>query len=216
MPTITPEAAITIHTYLAPLLPIVDAFNHRHKNQHRSSHWWSHFSIFRRSLRSLVISLTLSSRRSHNGDSSFVFARWLTQRIIPRVYIPFTQLAADNQHAPLGLLLFTLLARVGSVLSQHVPADDDVPTASAVAVPKPKRDQATTNISAETDRGIVISRGDLPPPVNVTQPTSAPAHSGKQKRTKTAPPSLPTKPRNKSKSKKSQKGDDFSSLFGSL
>lgn len=66
---------------ISPLLPILEAFNHRNKNQHRASHWWSHFSILRRSLRSLLAS-------GQNASASR--ASWLRDRIIPGAYMQVT------------------------------------------------------------------------------------------------------------------------------
>jgi ribonuclease MRP protein subunit RMP1 len=41
-------------TSLAYVLPVLDAFNHRHKNQHSATHWWSSFSLLRRRSRELA------------------------------------------------------------------------------------------------------------------------------------------------------------------
>lgn len=38
---------------LVPLLHILDAFNHRNKNQHRVARWWTQFSLLRRSTKRL-------------------------------------------------------------------------------------------------------------------------------------------------------------------
>lgn len=80
----TITASATIRDHLSPLLPLLDAFNHRNKNQHHASHWWSHFSILRRSLRALVFSST-SRETSSSGLLSRV--RWLRDRITPGAYM---------------------------------------------------------------------------------------------------------------------------------
>lgn len=57
-PAIAPTATdVGLITKLASLLPILDAFNHRHRNQHSASHWWSAFGQLRRGARSLAADL---------------------------------------------------------------------------------------------------------------------------------------------------------------
>ncbi|KFH43131.1 Ribonuclease MRP protein subunit-like protein [Hapsidospora chrysogenum ATCC 11550] len=180
---------------LSPLLPILEAFNHRNKNQHRASHWWSHFSILRRSLRSLLAS-------GQNASASR--ASWLRDRIIPRAYM---------QHAPLGLLLLTILARVRSVLSEHLPPPP--PERSARRDPTPLASTAASppHSSIVADRGVVVSRSDtaLAAPAADKKPLSNP-------RAVAGSPPGPDKPKKKKKSnsKRSNKTDELSSLFGSL
>lgn len=146
---------------------------------------------------------------------------WADYFVLPR---PFTQLVADNQHAPLGLLLIAILARVSSVLTQHLPVDNTNPTTSTTtptpvaAAVEPKR-KSTADIPGqiEPDRGVAISREDLKssrkksPSFSEQRPAAA-LHPSPPMQTK----ALEEKPKKKKKSKKSQKGDDFSSLFGSL
>lgn len=48
---------VGLTTKLASLLPILDAFNYRHRNQHSASHWWSAFKQFRHGARSLAADL---------------------------------------------------------------------------------------------------------------------------------------------------------------
>ncbi|CAI4211730.1 unnamed protein product [Parascedosporium putredinis] len=71
---------------LTPISVLLDAFNHRNKNQHRRSHWWRQFNLLRRALRRLIVAPALKDPR-------------------PSLTTAFTQLAADNQYAPLGLVL---------------------------------------------------------------------------------------------------------------
>ncbi|PNP54723.1 hypothetical protein THARTR1_04928 [Trichoderma harzianum] len=69
---------------LSPILPILNAFNHRHHNQHRLAHWWPVFRIFRRSIRALLDDL--SSRR-RDVSSPPPRAIWLNKHFIPRAYM---------------------------------------------------------------------------------------------------------------------------------
>lgn len=52
--TMDHAVAATSTAKLAALLPILDAFNHRHRNQHSASPWWSSFRLFRRGARALT------------------------------------------------------------------------------------------------------------------------------------------------------------------
>ncbi|EGX91630.1 hypothetical protein CCM_05788 [Cordyceps militaris CM01] len=67
-------ADVALATKLAALLPILDAFHYRHRNQHAASHWWSAFQLFRRGTRSLAADLRrhqmLSRSQAENGKKS--------------------------------------------------------------------------------------------------------------------------------------------------
>lgn len=65
---------VALTTKLAALLPILDAFNHRHRNQHAASHWWSAFRLLHRGSRALAADLrrhqALSQLQSDGGKKS--------------------------------------------------------------------------------------------------------------------------------------------------
>lgn len=199
-------------TSLSPILPILNAFNHRHHNQHRLAHWWPVFRIFRRTVRSLLEDLT-SPRRRQDAASPPPRAIWLNRHFIPRAYIAFSQLAADNQHAPLGLLLLAILARTHTALTQLL----DQP----ITIPPPS---ATTRANeVNQDKGVAIARQKQPPPTErlKTQATAQPSPD-EQGDTLDRDAIKPSKPKSKEvlskekKKKKKAKGDALSSLFGSL
>ena len=81
-PSKASSPAITIpapaRSSIAGLIPILDAFNHRNKNQHRLSHWWSHFNILRRSLRPF-----------QDGSATITLAHaiWMRDHVVPRSYL---------------------------------------------------------------------------------------------------------------------------------
>ncbi|KAF4506402.1 hypothetical protein G6O67_006492 [Ophiocordyceps sinensis] len=178
---------------LAVLLPILHAFNHRHRNQHRASHWWASFGLLRRALRRLADCLLLhaeatppASAAALGRHSVAARARWLKSHVVPSAYVAFSQLAADNQHAPLGLLLLAILART------HAPT-------------KPLQSPSAAEPSG-ADHGVVVSRGEL------LQPVSRPLQD--------APKSVKEQARS-SRSKAEKRGknrdrDALSSLFNSL
>lgn len=228
-------------TSLDPLLPILNAFNHRHHNQHRLAHWWPVFRILRRTVRALIDDLarpsSLSSRREPTSSPPPPRATWLHKHFVPRAYVyalltlcfytsselilnrAFTQLAADNQHAPLGLLLLAVLARIHAVLSQLLVDDtpSSIPTTKAVSSNNNKND------AVSQDKGVAVARNQLPPAKNTppsrvedaaAQPSSS-QQGSKVDRESTKP--IKTKSKDtKEKKKKKGKGDALSSLFGSL
>lgn len=199
-----------------PLLPILNAFNHRHHNQHRLAHWWPVFRSLRRTIRNLIDDLSsptsLSSRPAPRREAIPPRAIWLNKHFIPRAYVAFSQLAADNQHAPLGLLLLAILARIHTALS---PLSVDIP--STKSQPKTNRSNDLTN----QDKGVAIARQELPLTKGIPSVTSTEGiiSSGQQQqgskigREANKPSSSISKEKKK---KKKGKGDALSSLFGSL
>ncbi|CAM1510327.1 Fc.00g006620.m01.CDS01 [Cosmosporella sp. VM-42] len=220
------------HASLAPLLAILSAFAHRNHNQHKASHWWSAFNLLRRTLPKFdaaLISGHDASIRDH--------ARWMSSHVVPRAYVAFTQLAADNQHAPLGLMLVAVLARVHTLLSDLMPSELAFKPAAAIAEPASLGDEPSLSV----DRGVAISRHELvsaeetrapdapgesdnPQPNKVESwgmPKEGNVREGKMKEGKVKERKAkgrranqgPTKDR---KWKKKKRGDELSSLFSSL
>ncbi|CAH0043974.1 unnamed protein product [Clonostachys solani] len=184
---------------VAHLRALLDAFNHRHKNQHHSSHWWSHFSRLRRSLWSLL---------GNDGIPSSLHARWLQSHALPRSYKSFSQLAADNQHAPLGLLLLTVLARVHALLTYILPAEEQAPALISIQQALPR---VAPEYGSKVDKGIAVAR-DSRENTRAASLTASSKSSGKPGRPK---PATAEEKKSSKKSKKKKK-DELSSLFGSL
>jgi ribonuclease MRP protein subunit RMP1 len=206
LPASIPAAACArAHDALKPLLHILEAFNHRHKNQHRASHWWAELGILRRSLRALVPDAL------HRREAALLSrVRWMKNHVIARCYVAFTQLAADNQHAPLGLLLLAVLAQINTValdlLPDSEPSQEREPKNALLtssAAPQAKAEKH----SVAVDRGTVVSRDDI----SATRPQKP-----TQALTRLAsPPQKVEKLKSKKKSTK-KRGDEFASLFGNL
>ncbi|WAO91016.1 Hypothetical protein NCS54_00846600 [Fusarium falciforme] len=247
-PHLSAALLTTANESLAPVLPILNAFAHRHRNQHHSSHWWSSFSLVRRAARNLSTDLTSRPRPIKNknkpgnveGDNHPALARakWMIRHVVPRTYIAFSQLAADNQHAPLGLLLLSILARINRILSDLVPADQNtIPEASTSAKPTTTGPVLSSNFqtltpaetdSPDIDMGVTISRNKVLPirKTTTSQPetkldahlTEPPSKERKLKSlTKDTKKSSSKDPaKDKPKKKKKKGGDALSSLFGSL
>ncbi|KAF4954968.1 hypothetical protein FGADI_4878 [Fusarium gaditjirri] len=239
--TTPPDAALlaTTSDSLALLIPILNGFAHRHKNQHSSSHWWSSFSGLRRAVRNLVNDLNSRPRKvKYGGVKRDVYpalarAKWVMRHVVPGAFVTFSQLAADNQHAPLGLLLLSVLARTHTLLSQLVPDHDHSPPISTSTDPKPSEpskhqasDLRTDGVPyAGVDMGVAISRDELLSTQKKMKPIpKADSRSKnlklKEYETKTT---LADTKKISSKSdtidepkKKSKNSDELSSLFGSL
>jgi ribonuclease MRP protein subunit RMP1 len=93
--TTPPDTALlaTTSDSLAPLIPILNGFAHRHKNQHSSSHWWSSFSVLRRAVRNLVNDLNSRPRKTKSGDvkrdvhPALVRAKWMMRHVVPGAFV---------------------------------------------------------------------------------------------------------------------------------
>ncbi|KOS16640.1 hypothetical protein ESCO_004598 [Escovopsis weberi] len=212
-----PAAPTPPDSSLSAILPILDAFNHRHRNQHRASHWWPVFRITRRAARALS-----SDLRSRPSAPSFAppSAHWLAAHVVPRAYMhvfppplpPNAHLAADNQHAPLGLLLLAVLARIHAVLADILPPPpDQVPArrsqTSPAATSIPPRPQHPEKLHRNDDDDDDDDDDDKPR-------KSASADAG------ATPKEINNNNNNnntiKKKKKKAKKGDELAGLFASL
>ncbi|KAF4444087.1 ribonuclease mrp subunit rmp1 [Fusarium acutatum] len=239
--TTPPDAALlaTTSDSLASLIPILNGFAHRHKNQHSSTHWWSSFSILRRAVRNLVNDLSSRPRKVKSGGvkrdvhPALARAKWMMRHVVPGAFVTFSQLAADNQHAPLGLLLLSVLARTNTILSQLVPDQDHNPPVSTSTKPMPSEpskhktsDLGTDGApNAGVDMGVAISRDELLSTQKKTKPipkADSRLKDLKLKEHDTKTTHTDTK-NNPSKSdtidkprKKTKNSDELSGLFGSL
>ena len=139
----------------------------------------------------------------------------------------FSQLVADNQHSPLGLLLLTELARVQQLLADIL-AIDSSDSSLQDGLPQSERSIVRHSIQSpsncvEGDKGVTISRDKMaldaigeqvPPPVKRGRPETEPHYRDctnglDRDRDRSG---------GKKKSKKKQKRgtNDLASLFGSL
>ncbi|KAJ0302033.1 hypothetical protein COL516b_007541 [Colletotrichum fioriniae] len=91
-----------------------------------------------------------AERRQHALDEDVAArVRVLLDSTIPSSFSAFTQLAADNQHAALGLVLLGLLARINSVVTLLAPAPTPAPRLEKAI---PAGDVATTSSSFSTTK----------------------------------------------------------------
>ncbi|EFQ28648.1 hypothetical protein CGRA01v4_07112 [Colletotrichum graminicola] len=256
---------------LVPVLQILDGFNHRNKNQHRVARWWSQFDLLRRSVRRLHDALETRVRHHHTqsfrapskrsagkvnagpgtgsgdrrgealGENIANGARLLLDTTIPSSFLAFSQLAADSQHAALGLVLLGVLARINSAIAPLVPRQPKGGDAmQPMANSSPSHRDAVTAKEGQTnpesmDLGVVISRDQMeltakPPGRRPTTKedakavAAAPIASKKKRKLVGAPITEPepsrgvkeTRSEKRPSKKKSKRGDEFSDLFSSL
>lgn len=78
-----------LRAILSTILPLLDAFNHRHRNQHRASFWWSTFGNFRRSLARLARALQhqVPDNKRHGIDHVSARVTWLNSHFLPRAFV---------------------------------------------------------------------------------------------------------------------------------
>ncbi|KAK1598771.1 uncharacterized protein LY79DRAFT_655897 [Colletotrichum navitas] len=256
---------------LVPVLQILDGFNHRNKNQHRVARWWSQFDLLRRSVRRLHDALEARVRHNHaqsfrapskrlagkvsagartgNGDRrGEAFgedvanrARLLLDTAIPSSFLAFSQLAADSQHAALGLVLLGVLARINSAIAPLIPrqpkgGDAMLPMANSSTSHRDAVTAKEGQMNPESmGLGVAISRDQMKLIAKTPgrRPTMkedakavaiAPIASKKKRKLVDAPITEPepsrrvkeTRSEKKPSKKKSKRGDEFSDLFSSL
>ncbi|KAI0383066.1 hypothetical protein F5Y04DRAFT_251747 [Hypomontagnella monticulosa] len=131
---------------LQPLQPVLHGFNHRNRNQHRRAAWWAAFGMLRRHIDKLVDELleyttvaaaakSKSSKKRKRIDDKGEgedkaekraekkvrdYVEWLRDVLVPKCYLAFSQLTADNQFAALGVVLLGALAQVNAACTKIV------------------------------------------------------------------------------------------------
>ncbi|KAJ5237853.1 hypothetical protein N7489_007944 [Penicillium chrysogenum] len=167
---------------------------HRNKNQHRRTKWWKWLSILKRA----TLDFARSGVKSH-----------LATHVIPRCYIAFSTVVADNQFSALGVVLLAVLARLSKITGISHQKMEPATTKSRMTV-------------AKEDLGERIRRIDNAPlaPVKISHADSKVSRVSKEKPTeKSAEYTESTedgvsKTTSKKKKKKKNAIDDlFSGLF---
>lgn len=140
----------------------------------------------------------------------------MKEQVIPKTYLPLTQCAADNQHAPLGLLLVTILARINAAVAAALPTtekEDLRPTAGYA----PEQPPSQPAKAGAPEKGELISRDALDLHGKTTlRETSKATSSGVNKVQKMTKAREEPRAQLVKKKKKKAKGDDFASMFDSI
>ncbi|PKS11882.1 hypothetical protein jhhlp_001176 [Lomentospora prolificans] len=253
-------SAHDLPSQLGPISTLLEAFNHRNKNQHRRSAWWQHFNLFRRAVRKLCSPGSYAASGpafgKHGGrqlpaaavtpapPSLLRHIKWVMENVIPPSYIAFTQLAADNQYAPLGLGLLGILAQFTSVISPLAPPSSPTQSLPAATAARPSTNKVNAPPGSSqplpghpppADLGVVVERSELPTssppsskPIGEPIPKKRPcaeATAAPIRKRQPPPPTLsepisdsqPEKAmKTKKKKKKQAPGTDLSDLFSSI
>ncbi|KAI1417841.1 hypothetical protein F5Y13DRAFT_63175 [Hypoxylon sp. FL1857] len=157
---------------LQPLQPILRGFNHRNRNQHRRSAWWAPFGMLRRHVDKLVDELldaaaaanaaakSKGKKRKRDNDDGRAekkargHVKWLRDVLVPKCYLAFSQLTADNQFATLGVVLLGALAQVNAacvpLIGEAGPAAEEQSSKSLTR--EPAGSSATTTLPKESSR----------------------------------------------------------------
>lgn len=103
---------------LVPVQQLLHLTVQRNKNQHRITKWWGNLQVLRRNVKRLVETLSSKEAEYRRGKEALLkLSCWIETEIIPRTYLSFSAVVADNQYASLGLMLIGCLARVNSCVS---------------------------------------------------------------------------------------------------
>ena len=103
---------------LVPVQQLLHLTVHRNKNQHRITKWWGNLQLLRRNIKKLVEMLESKEAEYRRGKEALLkMSNWMAAEIVPRTYLSFSAVVADNQYASLGLMLMGCLARVNACVS---------------------------------------------------------------------------------------------------
>ncbi|KAJ5491596.1 hypothetical protein N7539_003163 [Penicillium diatomitis] len=181
---------------------------HRNKNQHRHAKWWKWLSQLKRT------ALDLGSRESTKVAVAVSpsHREYLSTHLIPRCYLAFSTVVAENQFMALGIVLMATLSRfakaAGIKLKEKVEKR-----------PNPKAPVKKISSAAPApveDRGERVSRADLGAVASSELETEVAKPKGKAKKssmTVDEPAAAPAKKLKKTKKKKNAIDDLFSGLL---
>ncbi|KAJ5552901.1 hypothetical protein N7494_002279 [Penicillium frequentans] len=168
------------HQEISAVHSVLHLIYHRNKNQHQRAKWWKWLSTLKR---------TTSDLESLDLAAVERYQQHLAMHLIPRCYLAFSTVVAENQFATLGIALLAALAR----LAKATGADRKLKSRSRLTG---KKVAAPTSVE---DRGERIRRDVLPEP---SQASAERSLKGKK----------PAKPKT-TKRKKNAIDDLFSGLF---
>ncbi|MCJ1424366.1 hypothetical protein MMC29_002254 [Sticta canariensis] len=153
---------------------LLQLIHHRNKNQHRNAKWWEWLAKLKRSVHKLIQELQAS-----DGGKSHLRAFYMKDILIPKCYVPFTQLVQDKQFSPLGLALVGELAktrRTLDALDDEVLITNDFNTISAAGTVGLEFERPTEDVGESINREQLDSyhshRLRNPSPVSIEAPAA--------------------------------------------
>jgi len=211
---------------LSSISQILSAAAHRNKNQHRLAKWWKPFSVLRRNLYKLISELeTLSANEERLGETKKTTAsrevverraEFMVEWVVPKCYLAFSAVVADNQFASLGLMLVGTLARAQKVikpLRKEIERDKDAePDLNDALMGQEGLDFGEVIKREETEKnrvGMAEEDGEA----NFVLKNLKKHKGMDEPKDEIREESTPAKPRKKRKKKG---GDELDALFGTL
>jgi ribonuclease MRP protein subunit RMP1 len=180
----------------------------RNKNQHRRSHWWRHFNIFRRQLSKLCLELeSVKQPEDSNKDSPLELNAKAEARVdvwvhlyIVKWYASFSQILAEKRFAALGMTVFALFARVCGLTgaTAKLSEEGEVEISAKLA-----HAEAARSIPASQDDDDIGEAIERPIPHVAEDLVATPSRKAKP-------------PKNKKQAKKASKGGAIDNIFGAL
>ncbi|KAJ5825512.1 hypothetical protein N7474_002650 [Penicillium riverlandense] len=175
---------------------------HRNKNQHQRAKWWKWLSLLKHT--TLDLAQSLDGARLNVAESH---RQHLVTHLIPRCYLAFTTVVADNQFSALGIVLMATLARIVKAAGINLGR----PTATRTK----KSLQKTTTITPVEDLGEQMRRGDDNQGQATGRAPSDPRVDGQRQSAESTdgPTKRTTKTKTKTKKRKNAIDDLFSGLL---
>lgn len=172
------------------------------------------------------------ARKEHIMERLVKEANFIHDVLVPKWYLAFSALVADNQYAPLGLFLMATLSAVKKEISGLRPREQEEVSNSDAAAEENLRAKGGSAEDLSIDLGEKVSREDVLAEVvhedfgRSEGSMSGAGTSQKRRRSKSITPdqgaatsTILDKPgltKEKKKKKKKKKGDAFDDLFSSL
>lgn len=215
---------------LQHLSDLLHLFHHRNKNQHRRSIWYRHFSLFRKQLTALCLSLTelntipttnVARARKKTEDAKtikIISARlgFWKDVMVARWQHAFSQVVADGRFSVLGLVLIAVLAETCRIVGITAEFEDMGQGEVEKVLEEFGREEwgaeeKTQDAQGGEDFGEVIRR-DEQPTVDLKSPPrlgASPLLARTQKKRTLDPEPKPPK-----KKKRKKGGDAIDDIFG--
>lgn len=215
---------------LQHLSDLLHLFHHRNKNQHRRSIWYRHFSLFRKQLTALCLSLTqlntiptTNVARARKKTEDVKTIKLLSERLgfwkdvmVARWQHAFSQVVADGRFSVLGLVLIAVLAETCRIVGIITEFEDMGQREVEKVLEEFGREEwgaeeKTQDAQGGEDFGEVIRR-DEQPTVNLkpSPPLVASPPPAKTQKKRTLDP----EPKPPKKKKRKKGGDAIDDIFG--
>ncbi|KAJ5570356.1 uncharacterized protein N7459_009786 [Penicillium hispanicum] len=137
------------HKEIRAVHSVLHLIYHRNKNQHRQAKWWRWLSLLKR---------TTLKLGSLDTDTSAVSRQHLARQVVPRCYLAFSSVVAENQFAALGIVLLSTLAR----LVKATGINQELKT-------RPQSRAKTLMVAVVEDRGERVDRADVDAPPRLSK-----------------------------------------------